>query len=484
MAQAPSVSILVANAEAEEIKTITMGMRVVFPGCRVEAVYSAEEALEWASRYAWDVILLDERLLQESWLTMIPEFKQRAPKATVITQTEQNDIGIAMEAIRAGAEHCFYKKSGTFLTDLPVITKALLEKRQIPALLEHVTDHFVPLAEHMTEVVYELDPEGRFVNVSPGVVALLGYAPEELIGSHFSQVVPAEEFHLAQYHLNERRTGERATHNAELHLITKRGGEKQPQMVEVELTAMGVYNQERQLLGTVGVIRDVRGRKQALRQREDQLRQELQRREEELRQEFKQREEQLGKEYHEWETKLEREVKRREEQLRGEFQEREEQLRQEQLRHEQRQDLASDAESPHLSGTILLVEAQDTVRGLTREVLQRHGYAVLEAPDASEALAICKTQKGPIHLLVTDVAKPGTIGLELASRLTLLRSEMKVLYLSGYLNDTKTHLNLLTRGIGFLQKPFTPDTLIHKIAEMVNVSQGTESPPMRLTIIP
>ncbi|MGH7233652.1 MAG: response regulator [Nitrospiraceae bacterium] len=483
MAEPSTISILVANAQAEEIKTTTIGMRSIFSGCRVEAVYAPEEVLEWVSRHAWDVILLDEQLLQPDWLAILPDVKELAPKAIILTQTDQNDIGIAMQAIRAGAAHCFYKKSSTFLTDLPAITKALLEKRETPAQLEQAKDHFVPLAEHMTEVVYELDPEGRFVNVSPGVMSLLGYTAEELIGSHFSKIVPAEELHLAQYHLNERRTGDRATRNTELHLITKRGGDKQPELIEIELTAMGLYDQQRKVLGTVGVIRDVRRRKQALRQREEQLRAELQRREEELRHEFKQHEEQLGKEYHEWESKLERELKRREEQLRQEFLDREQLLRREQLRREPHREVINSTEQPHLSGTILLVEAQDTVRGLTREVLQRHGYTVLEAPDASEALAICKTQNGPIHLLVTDVAKPGTIGLELASRLTLMRPEMKVLYLSGYLNDTKTHLNLLTRGIGFLQKPFTPDTLIHKIAEMVNIASASSGSP-RLSIIP
>ena len=184
--------------------------------------------------------------------------RQLAPKAVLITQTDQNDIGIAMQAIRAGAEHCLYKKSPTFLSDLPAVAKTLLEKRNAPAAPEPSTDHFVPLAEHMTEVVYELDPEGRFVNTRPGVVSLLGYTPDELIGTHFSKIVPAEELHLAHYHVNERRTG--SARPAMPSSTSSPGGEgKQPELIEIELTAMGLYDPQRRILGTVGVIRAMSG---------------------------------------------------------------------------------------------------------------------------------------------------------------------------------------------------------------------------------
>src|ERR671919_782822 len=164
MAGDATVFMLIVNADAEEVKTTTIGMRLVFHGCRVEAVYSSDEALDWSSKHNWDVILLDEQLCEQNWLSVIPQIKQRVPRAVLIVQTDHNDIGTAMQAIRAGAEHCFYKKASSFLTELPVVTKALLERRQLSVLSDLPIDHLVPLAEHMTEVVYELDREGRFVS--------------------------------------------------------------------------------------------------------------------------------------------------------------------------------------------------------------------------------------------------------------------------------------------------------------------------------
>ncbi len=281
MTQSQNITVLIANAEAEEVKTITIGFRAVFPGCRVEAIYSADDILDWVSRHEWQVVFLDEPLFQSGAMTVIPEIRKRLPKSAIILQTDRNDISTAMQAIRAGADHCFYKKSPTFSAEFPAAAKALLDKQSQPAqLVDRSAEAYLRLSEEMTEIVYELDNEGRFVNVGPGVVKLLGYTPEELIGTHFSKVIPDEERQLAEHRLNERRTGDRTTRNMELRLKPKSSGETQTEAVDVELTAMGRYNQQRQMMGTVGVIRDMRGHKQVIQQREEQLRQQYQQREE------------------------------------------------------------------------------------------------------------------------------------------------------------------------------------------------------------
>ncbi len=102
--------------------------------------------------------------------------------------------------------------------------------------------------------------------------------------------------------------------------------------------------------------------------------------------------------------------------------------------------------------TILLVEDQEAVRHLTREILEMSGYVILEAASGKEALRISGEHKAPIRLMVTDVVMPGMSGTELGQRLRALRPEMKVLYISGYADDA-LHDGVLDAGSVFLQKP-------------------------------
>ncbi|MCD6554092.1 MAG: GAF domain-containing protein [Anaerolineae bacterium] len=138
-------------------------------------------------------------------------------------------------------------------------------------------------------------------------------------------------------------------------------------------------------------------------------------------------------------------------------------------------------ESPPGRETILLVEDEDMVRDLARRVLLQRGYTVLEARHGREAFQICEQHRGPIHLLVTDVVMPLMNGRELAKRLTTLHPEMKVLYISGYTDNIIIHHGLLEPGMAFLQKPFTPAALAHKVRQALDTSQqGGEdnSPPL------
>jgi CheY-like chemotaxis protein len=115
--------------------------------------------------------------------------------------------------------------------------------------------------------------------------------------------------------------------------------------------------------------------------------------------------------------------------------------------------------------TILLVEDEEIVRGLARQVLEMLGYRVLEAAGGGAAVSTCERHEGPIHLLVTDVVMPGMSGPELAERLTRLRPEMRVLYMSGYTDDAILHHGGLDRAASLIEKPFTAEALTNRIRE-------------------
>jgi len=122
--------------------------------------------------------------------------------------------------------------------------------------------------------------------------------------------------------------------------------------------------------------------------------------------------------------------------------------------------------------TVLVVEDDEALRELAREILQSHGYTVLEARHGGEALPIGERHAGPIHLLVTDVVMPWMSGRELARRLMPAHPEMKVLYVSGYTENAVVHNGVLDPDTAFLQKPFTPDALARKVREVLDAPRA------------
>ena len=118
--------------------------------------------------------------------------------------------------------------------------------------------------------------------------------------------------------------------------------------------------------------------------------------------------------------------------------------------------------APGGNETILLVEDDEALRHLARDILETTGYRVLEAPNADAAFRICEQNPG-IHLLLTDVVMPELGGPELAERLKALYPEMCVLYMSGYADDAIVHHGVLDGGTNFLAKPFSPNALGLKV---------------------
>jgi CheY-like chemotaxis protein len=120
------------------------------------------------------------------------------------------------------------------------------------------------------------------------------------------------------------------------------------------------------------------------------------------------------------------------------------------------------------SETVLLVEDEVSVRRFTKRVLEAAGYRVLEATNGIDAQKVFAEHGAEVHLLVTDVIMPGCGGPELLRRLQAQIPTLKVLYMSGYTEQTTAHEAGLDRGLPFAQKPFTGPALLGKVREALN----------------
>jgi PAS domain S-box-containing protein len=120
------------------------------------------------------------------------------------------------------------------------------------------------------------------------------------------------------------------------------------------------------------------------------------------------------------------------------------------------------------SETVLLVEDDEPLRTLAREILSIQGYTVLDAVSPSEALRLADVHPGPIHLLLTDVVMPQMNGRQVADHLLAARPGLQVLFMSGYTDAAIVEHGVLEPGTHFLQKPFTPDGLSRKVREVLS----------------
>jgi PAS domain S-box-containing protein len=134
------------------------------------------------------------------------------------------------------------------------------------------------------------------------------------------------------------------------------------------------------------------------------------------------------------------------------------------------------ADLPHGSATILVVEDEAGVREIAVAILRSLGYRVLEAPDGNEGLLVFGAHAADIDMLLTDVVLPGKVrGRELAERITAIRPDVRVLFMSGYTENSIVHHGRLDDGVHLLGKPFKREQLARKVAEVLGVSETAEA---------
>ena len=137
--------------------------------------------------------------------------------------------------------------------------------------------------------------------------------------------------------------------------------------------------------------------------------------------------------------------------------------------------------------TILLVEDDPSVRDLVRDELRKLGYRVLEAKNGVEACMLATQQPGTFDLLLTDVVMPGMGGQELAQHLSVIKPDLKILFMSGYIDDIGLHAGHEEGSSSFLQKPFTPEALARAVRDLLDTSEravktSAISPPPRTVL--
>lgn len=117
--------------------------------------------------------------------------------------------------------------------------------------------------------------------------------------------------------------------------------------------------------------------------------------------------------------------------------------------------------------TILVVDYAEPLRDVVKKILRNCGYTVLEAKDGEACMQLFQEHSGPIHLLLTDMFMTGMNGREVADHLLASRQDIKVLFMSGHSTETRQSQGGLDPAVGFIRKPFTSETLLRKVSEML-----------------
>ena len=246
-------------------------------GYQLTTASSGAEAFALLEQRQFDLALLDLRLPDCSGHDIMDYINTAALDTKTIVLSGESGIEGAVGALKRGA-YDYLRKPYARDELLKTIAHALKqrhlesENQRISWQLECSEKLYRYLVDSSPDIIYTLDPEGRFTFVNHRVEKLLGYSQEALIGQHYAQLVHEEDLERARYVFNERRVGERASRNIELRLKSVNGDAPdrtfEHTFMTISFNSMGMYSrdhtdQKREFFGTYGVARDITERKRA-----------------------------------------------------------------------------------------------------------------------------------------------------------------------------------------------------------------------------
>lgn len=243
------------------------------PGRSIEEAATGGEAIQRLDRRDIDVVVLDLRLPDIGGGEIMAWMAEARIATSIIVFSADESIDAAIHALRQGAFEFIRKHCDP--DDLIQAVDRALRRRRIEqehvvmtARLERSERLHRFLVDQSPDLIYTLDDAGHFVFINRRVESLLGFAPEELVGQHYSIIVHDEDIEHAYYAFNERRVGERATTNYEVRLKHKHFGVRHfdNRLIVAILTSQGIYpagEGRRHFMGTSGVARDITERKRA-----------------------------------------------------------------------------------------------------------------------------------------------------------------------------------------------------------------------------
>jgi diguanylate cyclase (GGDEF)-like protein/PAS domain S-box-containing protein len=244
-------------------------------GHNVSTAMNGAEARARLTDQRFDLVLLDLHLPDTTGLDILADMASQLEHSLVIVVSGDTSIDSAIQALKGGAYDFLRKPYAPeeLVKSLRNAARELAlkqENRVMQARLQRSELWHRFLVNNSPDIIYTLDAEGRFSYLNDCVEAITGHTKTELLGQPWETLVLEAEREAARWHMNERRTGDRATRNFELFLYKRSPtdtAESPPSHVVVELSASGMYEQEadgsRRFLGTYGVARDISERKKA-----------------------------------------------------------------------------------------------------------------------------------------------------------------------------------------------------------------------------
>ncbi|MCC5812275.1 MAG: EAL domain-containing protein [Ectothiorhodospiraceae bacterium] len=239
----------------------------------LDTAETADEAMDLLASGRYCVLLVDLLHPEKAGQQLMRFASERGLELHVVVSTTDPSQSVAVQALRNGARDFLrkpYAPEELVLTLGNALDNRRLtrENRFYQNRLHRSEQLYRFIVDRSPDMIYILDPDGRFTFLNSTAERLLGYRPESLLGRHYEQLVLPEDLPLARHGMNDRRTGERATRNLELRLLRSGDGPDEQRMVVVEVNAMGIYAQAEDsqpgaLLGTYGIVRDITERKHA-----------------------------------------------------------------------------------------------------------------------------------------------------------------------------------------------------------------------------